>query len=581
MNPPVEETHKWHYFYDKLLQFQETYGHCNIPMDEGEHEELIKWMLIQKKAKHRLSPHLLNKLKPLEYESCESLYWYEQFEALEKFFGKHGHAHVPSTDPQYAQLHDWLIVQIKSKDSLSERQKDKLDSFGIYWEFNTLREWKWHEMYLQLKAFYQEHGHCNVPQKWSGNPRLGHWVTVQRRSFAQKSLKKERKHKLDAMGFVWDFRKVYEGHWEKRFDQLENFKKEHGHCKVPLTYANRQLAGWVDRQRTLKTKGKLSASREQKLEKIGFIWNCDVLQEESWQKRFDELKKYKKQFGDCQVPLNWQENPSLGTWVRTQRTLEKRGKLDEKKRKKLNALGFAWVHEAWQLQLKKYDQQWEKNFLKFQDYKKKHGEVQVSVSIDPALERWTCIQRKKRQIGKLSEAKIEKLDKVGFPWDIHESYWMRMYDQLVRFKAQYGHTRVPYQWPRNRRLGQWVSRTRRKQYTLTETQISLLNKIDFDWRTIRKKAVPWREMLERLIAFKNRYGHARVPLKWNEDRKLGKWVSRMRYDKNKLNPERKKMLEAAGLNWKVGKGRPKNGDRIRKSIPFAEIPRTKSYDSSL
>jgi hypothetical protein len=35
----------------------------------------------------------------------------------------------------------------------------------------------------ELLNFEREHGHCNVPQKYSLNPSLGAWVAQQRRRY--------------------------------------------------------------------------------------------------------------------------------------------------------------------------------------------------------------------------------------------------------------------------------------------------------------------------------------------------------------------------------------------------------------
>ena len=550
---------KWCYFYDKLIHFQNVHGHCNVLPDGKENRELMKWMLIQKRTKHRLPKEFKDKLKAIGFDfSIDHIdRWYEQFEYLELFFAKYGHAHVPATDSRYAPLHEWLITQVRNKKSLNEDQRSKLDSLGVHWEFQDVRDWRWHEMYLQLKDFYKERGHCNVPQKWKENKQLSNWVSVQRRRVAEGNMKKNRKDKLDAMGFIWDFREVYKSQWENKFDQLVAFKNEFGHCKVPVTYADQHLAGWVDRQRTLKSNGRLSATREQKLNEIGFIWDCTVLQEEYWQEKFDQLEQYKKLYGDCLVPVNWKKNPSLGTWVSTQRTLAKKGKLDPVKKKKLDDAGFVWSKEAWKLQLRKYDEQWKMNYQRLVAYKKQHGEIQVSIRIDWPLERWTCIQRREKQMGKLPDWKIKKLERIGFAWNLHESYWMKMYGQLVAFKEKYGHTRVPYNWKKNPRLGHWVSRTRRQVYELTEEQINLLNKAGFHWHIVRKNPVPWTDMFQLLVEFKKEYGDTRVPAKWERNKKLGKWASRMRSDQDKLDPVRKRLLEEINFDWQKRQvGRP-------------------------
>ncbi len=545
----------WNQYYDKLVRFYKKHGHHNVPSDNNDHNKLLEWVLIQKKSKHQLPKQYIEKLSAIDFDFSinQKARWYEKFKELEQFFVKHGHAHVPATDQRYKTLHHWLMTQVRNQDNLDELQKRKLDSLAIFWDIKSSRDWKWQEMYLQLKEFHRNNGHSSVPQKWEENPRLGIWVSVQRRRLSEGNMKKERKTRLDALNFVWDFGDVYEKQWKDKYQKLIDFKKEHGHCKVPLTHKDQQLAGWVDRQRTHKTKGKLSEDRIRKLDQIGFIWDCTVLEEESWEKKFSELLAYKKQYGDCQVPVNWKRNRSLGIWVSTQRTLEKNGKLDPLKKSRLKKIGFVWGKEAWKLQLKKYDQQWEKNFRKLKEYKRKYGTFQVSLTIDRSLEKWTCTQRQHKKIGKLSNHKTKKLDQIGFPWDLHESYWMSMYHQLLRFRNKYGHAKVPWRWKENPQLGLWVSRTRLKQYELTRTQIELLNKIDFEWHVIHKNPVPWAKMFDRLKEFKNEYGHTRVPVTWKKDKKLGKWVSRMRSDQDQLNPERKILLDMIGFDWQKGK----------------------------
>lgn len=91
----------------------------------------------------------------------------------------------------------------------------------------------------------------------------------------------------------------------------------------------------------------------------------------------------------------------------------------------------------------------------------------------------------------------------------------------------------------------------------------MLEQLGFEWTIRRRKILPWKTMYDRLIEFQQDYGHTRVPVKWHEDQKLGKWVSRMRQEREKLDPERVLLLEAIGFEWKLQpayrKGRRING----------------------
>ena len=87
---------------------------------------------------------------------------------------------------------------------------------------------------------------------------------------------------------------------------------------VPGDYDdNPKLATWVGLQRKqyrLKQMGRPSHILEERislLNNLGFTWNA---KEATWDKRFEELKEYKEQFGVCTVPLS-EDFFQLGRWV--------------------------------------------------------------------------------------------------------------------------------------------------------------------------------------------------------------------------------------------------------------------------
>ncbi|HEY8299795.1 MAG TPA: helicase associated domain-containing protein, partial [Methyloceanibacter sp.] len=67
-----------------------------------------------------------------------------------------------------------------------------------------------------------------------------------------------------------------------------------------------------------------------------FDWDTKA---SAWDAKFEGLQRYKERVSDCNVPLEWTENPQLGRWVSNQRC-KKRQTAEQKAR--LNALGFVW-----------------------------------------------------------------------------------------------------------------------------------------------------------------------------------------------------------------------------------------------
>ena len=55
--------------------------------------------------------------------------------------------------------------------------------------------------------------------------------------------------------------------WNQRFEELEQFKEEHGHCRVPRKTS--KLGDWVKEQRKTKYRASNSKEKVAKLRKIG------------------------------------------------------------------------------------------------------------------------------------------------------------------------------------------------------------------------------------------------------------------------------------------------------------------------
>ena len=113
------------------------------------------------------------------------------------------------------------------------------------------------ERLQELTKYRAEHGSCNVPNKWKGNPALGKWVNAQRQYYRAKnegkpsSLTAERIARLEALGFEWTLRSLTP--WESRLEELKAYKAEHSHVQVPQKdKAHKGLARWVDTQRQVR-----------------------------------------------------------------------------------------------------------------------------------------------------------------------------------------------------------------------------------------------------------------------------------------------------------------------------------------
>jgi hypothetical protein len=538
-----EFLNKWFNNYNKLKSFYQQTGSLTDVVDE----ELARWVEVQRSIKHMLPKKLIDKLKEIDFDfENKDISWEAMYRQLASFIHKNGYSYLYA-HPQEEALKDWVIRQIQNKRFLSENQLQRLDNLCINWHIPMSRDQKWELLYLRLKNFQQTFGHCKVPRKWANDMQLSNWLTVNRRMYARNKLRIDRQRKLDELGFVWNVKTKYDAQWEQFFQELAEFHRAYGHCRVPGTYE--KLVSWIERQRILKTNNQLLAERERRLNGLNFIWSFKGVKDRIWEERYKQLQEYTQKNGHCFVPVNFRENKKLGIWVATQRQMEAKGKLGYEKKKKLIQIGFVWRKDTKSQIKSMYDSRWEVNFEKLKTYKQMYGTCQVSVKKDQKLQRWTRWQRIVFYQGKLSKGRIDKLNQIRFPWSTEESYWMKMYDELTSFNNQFGHTRVPYGWAPNPQLAAWVYRVKLTKSNLTPQKIELLKLIHFDWTLNRKILLPWKVMYDRLIQFKQMHGHTYVPAKWHKDPKLGKWVSRMRHEREKLTVERIVLLEAIEFNW--------------------------------
>jgi len=138
---------------------------------------------------------------------------------------------------------------------------------------NALRNW--YKRYNELVAYKNEHGNCDVPQKYTCK-RLANFVNKQR---MEKNRSDDNKHQtkmtarrislLEDLGFQWSRRKG-EISWEKSYAEMKKFKNRNGHCHVPTKRG--ALGRWVSTQRSKFKHKLLSNDRIEKLNKIGFKW---------------------------------------------------------------------------------------------------------------------------------------------------------------------------------------------------------------------------------------------------------------------------------------------------------------------
>ena len=117
--------------------------------------------------------------------------------------------------------------------------------------------------------------------------------------------------------------------------------------------------------------------------------------------------------------------------------LESGGELSGNGEESTAQMQLAWAYGL----LGDNDAQFTKRIEELMQYKAVHGDVHVGFrdSDDPNLVRWASKQREEYTRGLLAQDRNEKLQELGFEFDLERAEWLRWFNQLAAFKAVEGH----------------------------------------------------------------------------------------------------------------------------------------------
>eukprot|EP00521_Asterionellopsis_glacialis_P016063 CAMPEP_0195290512 /NCGR_PEP_ID=MMETSP0707-20130614/6345_1 /TAXON_ID=33640 /ORGANISM="Asterionellopsis glacialis, Strain CCMP134" /LENGTH=437 /DNA_ID=CAMNT_0040350651 /DNA_START=180 /DNA_END=1493 /DNA_ORIENTATION=- len=218
--------------------------------------------------------------------------------------------------------------------------------------------------------------------------------------------------------------------------------------------------------------------------------------------------------------------------------------------------GFEWtVHR-----------EWEESFELLQQFIEKNGHPNVTAGDDFRLNLWVHKQRlgyKQYQEKKptvMNDTRIQKLESVGFNWDLHQQLWDKNYDQLKIYFEKEGHSNFPEL--RETVLGRWVHTQRRfekmrqdgQKSAMTEERKKRLDQLNFVWDAHEAQ---WQSRYRELCEYQRAFGNCLVPRKWASNTGLAHWVDHQRYRHKKWKDgngdetfgHRKALLDKIGFAW--------------------------------
>ena len=227
-------------------------------------------------------------------------------------------------------------------------------------------------------------------------------------------------------------------------------------------------------------------------------------------------------------------------------------------------------NDATKVHKKKYVLHWNKRYNELLEFKKNTGHCNVPKRYKQ-LGCWVSHQRYeykkllKGKIAYITTSRVKLLESIGFEWNPLHDQWHLRYEELVEYKKQNGNSNVPYTYPKNLKLANWVSNQRSKfkkmcdgkPSPMSSERIEKLNKIGFQWSPDRRSHETWQQKFQELVEFKKKKGHCNIPRRYNENVQLGRWADNQRYQykmmvegrHSHLTVERIQCLERVGFSW--------------------------------
>jgi superfamily II DNA or RNA helicase len=529
---------QWEENFKALEAYKSGFGDCLVPAKSTyQGKGLGNWVDSQRQSykTNSLAEERIARLEALEFVwDPREIAWQEGFEALRSYRGEYGDCDVPvAVRHQNINLGVWVNSQRNNARALSDEKIARLESIDFVWD---ALEFRWEKGFSELMDFLNREGHCNFSNNYTHNGfKLGQWVSVQRAQKYKGKLPTDKLAKLNSAGIIWEKR---EYQWELNFQELQAFSERNGNCDVPSS--KKSLVSWIQRQRAIKEQ--LSPAQIRRLEGLGFSWNPI---EDKWEEYFTALMAYFEEHGNSNVPQNHvHRNLQLGAWLSRQRG--KKGTLSEDQIERMEHLNVVW---------EKADTDWNFAFDILTAFREQQGNCLVPARKkfqDFNLGAWVDRQRQAKKNDKLSSVNIQRLDSIGFEWDVGAADWDRYYEALLSYRKEHGNCDVPSKFTVNGlKLGGWVNNQRNRPERLTEAQQTKLKTADFIWSS---KDFKWQQKIELMTAYYVEHSHLRPTQKETfRGEKIGQIVMTLRGSKKQgaLKEERIQQLEAIGMTWTI------------------------------
>lgn len=411
---------------DILAEYKKEFGNLNIKahqMYKGRNIGSIKHSLKQLYRNGKVPPDVKAKLDELGFNwelERPSVSFEKWVSLLQEYAAEHGNLDIPQKYVHKGYNLGSAVCTFRKayhRGSLSKERFEILDAMGFVWKdySNNVSQEEKFKLFAEYKAEFGALEGVTMSTMYKGYP-IGKWIFNYRSEFKSREgrISKAAVDRLTAIDPNWLFSSKFSS-MTVILDVLQAYKNEFGNLDVPRTYIYRgkSLGALVVRLRRSYSKGELSNSDIEELNKLGFIWRKPTAAEEY----LEIFEGYKAKFGKLDFKFEKDEEfngKNLRKCVQRIRRLYVTDRIPADLIKKFESLGLVWTERKPKRMLNEdmvYDVLYQYkaefgnlNFGKGAEYKGyKMREIRASL-----------VEKRKR--GTLSKDYIDKLSVLGFNW---------------------------------------------------------------------------------------------------------------------------------------------------------------------
>lgn len=202
------------------------------------------------------------------------------------------------------------------------------------------------------------------------------------------------------------------------YSALVSFRTQYGHPNIPL--------GTVDGRkceilRRMQRQGKLPSKEVFLLKEMGFRFDSleDIYDKADFDVICERLVRYRKDYGNLQVPKKFKSDPELGAWVAMVRRLGVDGVRSQEERLILDEIGFEW--KSTRKCGSAFMSDFREILAKLEGSRTRRGGdgVEELLNDDKSILDWVKMQRAAHNSGLLGEARVGYMNQLlsfGINW---------------------------------------------------------------------------------------------------------------------------------------------------------------------